>query len=693
MSKVTIRTKPPRDVYHRQSPYKTNRKRASSGSLYSYDDSDIAYRSAPEHSKRLLDTSNGSSARRLTRTNSASEMLTQNALNRPANIGNPKYKAQEDYYDEIQLLKKELRYVKEDKNNLQAKIRRLEEDNSRKCKEMDNLCDPNKNGDLRRTLANSSTPTANVVMNLKQRVFKLEAQLKQRETIVDEMRNDLRWTRGTELEIQNRALFNELEKFKLERLTFTQDNYMATLNEETKNALRKLETDKRELKIENEYLKKRVDELEQLDNSEHFSPRKRNGNAHRKTEDLKDLCEHYENEVEQLKDDLKRMRRERDRYRDKVDSNNEDLEEMKRERNQYYRQASFSSNSGTRRRNSSSSEDRSRHDLRRSNEKLGPRSSLNKWNNKKSSASSVSFRNSRRYEWTIDDENRVQNFRENRAAKVIQQGWRNYRRSRKYSRTNKSKEDIFSRHNSKINGLKSSIIHSPRTSQQRLGSKIDNFGSSISCNRFSPTNLASDAALKIVQASLRGYIDRAEIDRSSHRKSPRRTENDDDDIFVTSSYERKRESFHNNSRSHFEDFHDKSSSINRRSSSDIHRSSVIRVDNNNGSKQFLTNSQYKYDSTSRFSPNDEHSPVNRHHSSSPHVRQINGSKQSLIDGRDKLNSGIHLDRESSLKMNSELFGAFLPSGSTALSSLSSPSCSLLNPPRTSNLPSANKVAV
>ena len=37
------------------------------------------------------------------------------------------------------------------------------------------------------------------------------------------MRNDLRWTRGTELEIQNRALFNELEKFKLERLTFTQE--------------------------------------------------------------------------------------------------------------------------------------------------------------------------------------------------------------------------------------------------------------------------------------------------------------------------------------------------------------------------------------------------------------------------------------------------------------------------------------
>jgi hypothetical protein len=37
-----------------------------------------------------------------------------------------------------------------------------------------------------------------------------------------EMKNDPRWTKGTELEIQNRALFGEIEKQKIERLNFIQ---------------------------------------------------------------------------------------------------------------------------------------------------------------------------------------------------------------------------------------------------------------------------------------------------------------------------------------------------------------------------------------------------------------------------------------------------------------------------------------
>ena len=36
------------------------------------------------------------------------------------------------------------------------------------------------------------------------------------------MKNDPRWTKGTELEIQIRGLFSELEKQKLERLNFVQ---------------------------------------------------------------------------------------------------------------------------------------------------------------------------------------------------------------------------------------------------------------------------------------------------------------------------------------------------------------------------------------------------------------------------------------------------------------------------------------
>jgi len=36
------------------------------------------------------------------------------------------------------------------------------------------------------------------------------------------MKNDPRWTKSTELEIQNRALFKEIEKQKLEKLNFIQ---------------------------------------------------------------------------------------------------------------------------------------------------------------------------------------------------------------------------------------------------------------------------------------------------------------------------------------------------------------------------------------------------------------------------------------------------------------------------------------
>lgn len=41
-----------------------------------------------------------------------------------------------------------------------------------------------------------------------------------------------------------------------------QSDYMASIDEEKKNAVRKLEAEKRELKLENENLKKKVHELE-----------------------------------------------------------------------------------------------------------------------------------------------------------------------------------------------------------------------------------------------------------------------------------------------------------------------------------------------------------------------------------------------------------------------------------------------
>ncbi|CAF5227328.1 unnamed protein product, partial [Rotaria magnacalcarata] len=73
----------------------------------------------------------------------------------------------------------------DDNNNLRARIRRLEEDNARKHKEINNFYETNKDTDLRRTSDGSTRSTANVVMNLKQRLFKLDLQLKQKDATIE----------------------------------------------------------------------------------------------------------------------------------------------------------------------------------------------------------------------------------------------------------------------------------------------------------------------------------------------------------------------------------------------------------------------------------------------------------------------------------------------------------------------------
>ncbi|CAF0844882.1 unnamed protein product [Rotaria sordida] len=672
-----IRTNSKREVYVEQMPHNRHRKIKSFKRLHSYDDSEVAYRSTPDYLKQLMNTStlsNGHSARSVTRTYSASEITSPNNFNRPTS-GNPKYKTQEEYYDEIQFLKKELKDTKTDNDILRARVRRLEEDNARKRKEMDNFYDTNKDGDIRRTLTGSSNSTANVVMNLKQRLFKLDLQLKQKETIIDEMKSDPRWTKGTELEIQNRALFNELEKQKLEKLNFIQHDYIASIDEEKMNAVRKLETEKRELKIENDNLKKKLNEMEKLERDGQLSSRQRDVSTdrdlRRKIEDLKDTCRNYRNDLDQMKDELKQMRHERDKYRDKLDIVKEDLEEMKHERDQYrkkferinndfdelrserFRQMK-SSNQTDRlsiiasRQGSYSSEEPTRKDsrsstpLQKSKEHIGSHSSLTRFDRNTPSPSitrKTTSRNFRRDNWNSDDENRLKNFREKHAATVIQRGWREHHKSHKHSFTSKTKQYPFDKRNSKIGGIKSPETQSPRTSQQKLGSKIDNLDSSNIKNRFTSANISNESALKIVQASLRGYLNRDKIDKTSRIEKLHRIESDDDDDDddiigkpskqFGSQYasDKKRENFFKHSKQNFAD------------SNGLHNDK-IRSDSRSPTSN--------RDSTSNFhrslSP-----PVGTYRPSSPHISSGSGSKQFFPNDRNKLEFDNRNNREPFMK--------------------------------------------
>lgn len=61
-----------------------------------------------------------------------------------ASPGTPAYKSQEEYYDQILEYKKQVGALNQESSNMKAKIRRLEEDNLKKEKEIDSLLNPQK---------------------------------------------------------------------------------------------------------------------------------------------------------------------------------------------------------------------------------------------------------------------------------------------------------------------------------------------------------------------------------------------------------------------------------------------------------------------------------------------------------------------------------------------------------------------
>lgn len=58
--------------------------------------------------------------------------------------GTPAYKTPEEYYDEVLELRKVISTLDKDSSLLRAKLRRVEEDNTKKEKEIESLMDPTK---------------------------------------------------------------------------------------------------------------------------------------------------------------------------------------------------------------------------------------------------------------------------------------------------------------------------------------------------------------------------------------------------------------------------------------------------------------------------------------------------------------------------------------------------------------------
>ncbi|XP_051878184.1 IQ domain-containing protein E [Pristis pectinata] len=129
--------------------------------------------------------------------------------------GTPDYKEKEDMYDEIIELKKIIQAHKADNDILKTKLRRSEEENSRKKKQIEQLLDPSKSSEYARSLVDKKNDTSGIVNGLKQRLFKLEQQCKEKDGIINKFQNDLKTTNIEEMKIAMETYYEEIQRLRL----------------------------------------------------------------------------------------------------------------------------------------------------------------------------------------------------------------------------------------------------------------------------------------------------------------------------------------------------------------------------------------------------------------------------------------------------------------------------------------------
>ncbi|XP_068421464.1 IQ domain-containing protein E isoform X2 [Eschrichtius robustus] len=124
--------------------------------------------------------------------------------------GTPVYREKEDMYDEIIELKKSLHMQKSNVDLMRTKLRRLEEENSRKDRQIEQLLDPSGGPDFVRTLAEKRPDTGWVVSGLKQRILKLEQRCKEKDHTIDKLQTDMKTTNLEEMRIAMETYYEEI---------------------------------------------------------------------------------------------------------------------------------------------------------------------------------------------------------------------------------------------------------------------------------------------------------------------------------------------------------------------------------------------------------------------------------------------------------------------------------------------------
>ncbi|XP_027745266.1 IQ domain-containing protein E isoform X1 [Empidonax traillii] len=181
--------------------------------------------------------------------------------------GTPDYKEKEDMYDEIIELKKTIQAQKNEGDRMKTKLRRLEQENSRKDKQIEQLLDPSRGSELARALSEKKSDNGWVVRGLKQKILKLEQQCKEKDNTINEFQADTKTNNLEEVRLAMETYYEEVHRLQL-LLAKSETMRKNTEGRDTQKRLKalnaavlRLSRNIKELQAENRRLKEDLDHV------------------------------------------------------------------------------------------------------------------------------------------------------------------------------------------------------------------------------------------------------------------------------------------------------------------------------------------------------------------------------------------------------------------------------------------------
>ncbi|CAH1793333.1 unnamed protein product [Owenia fusiformis] len=458
--------------------------------------------------------------------------------------GTPAYKSSEEYYDEILELKKTIQAMKVQDTTLKSKLRRVEEDNLKKERDIEKLLDPSKGDEMRRTLADRRPDAGTTIHSLKQKILKVEQQYRDKEAAYNKLQADIKSTKIEEMKLHTEMMYQEIVRLRnadtidspkknhtkaapvketpgrmkalqetILRMNETNTRLQSenrTLKQDLESALEQHAQDKNSLKKDYEDMNKRelmgaISRLEKkmeknnIDTismtSETGSRRadtsgkiSLEGNMAQKLDQLDKRETELIEENEKQRGTIKKLKEDRLHYRKKGEEKDKqikllkkDVEDLQQELDQFY-ENDRNRTITPRVTPRKRTPQLSRQDSR---ESLMSRTSVatNRTNGTARSSATNRTTNSRRDR--REQDRKVREFTENHAAKRIQRGWRDH----------KIKDD----EDEAVETIQSAIRgHSARRRYMNQNNDSD------------VTDSEADSAAELIQSSFRGHISRKE---------------------------------------------------------------------------------------------------------------------------------------------------------------------------------------